>query len=58
MIPLIQNQFFAKSVYSFDDWVGYGFHGDFIMGWKQGAIEGLLDYCQNHADGASKVGLL
>ena len=25
-------------VYSFNDTVGYGFHGDFLNGWKEGAI--------------------
>ena len=25
-------------IYSFNDTIGYGFHGDFFNGWKQGAI--------------------
>ena len=25
-------------IYSFNDTIGYGFHGDFLNGWKQGAI--------------------
>ena len=32
-------------VYSFDDYVGYGFHGDFFNGWKPGVVESLLDQC-------------
>ena len=32
-------------VYSFDDRVGYGFHGDFFNGWKPGVVESLLDQC-------------
>ena len=32
-------------VYSFDDYVGYGFHGDFFNGWKPGVVEALLDQC-------------
>ena len=35
-------------VYSFDDWVGYGFHGDFFNGWKPGVVEALLDQCTYH----------
>ena len=32
-------------VYSYDDRVGYGFHGDFFNGWKPGVVESLLDQC-------------
>ena len=28
-----------KLVYSFNDTVGYGFHGDFFNGWEEGVIE-------------------
>jgi len=38
-------------VYSFNDWTGYGFHGDFFHGWNEGVIEDMLDYCINHEDG-------
>ena len=45
-------------VYSFNDKTGYGFHGDFFHGWKEGVIEGLLDYCINHEDGmATQCGI-
>ena len=47
---IIQEIFEAgdQLVYSFDDWVGYGFHADFFNGWKAGAVEALLDQCTYH----------
>merc|ERR1739845_121892 len=39
-------------VYSFKDYSGFGFHGDFVMGWKEGTLEQLIDYCTYH-DGLS-----
>ena len=49
-INLTQDYFEAgdQLVYSFDDWVGYGFHGDFFNGWKPGAVEALLEQCTYH----------
>jgi len=38
-------------VYSFDDREGFGFHGDFLMGWEENRIEEMLDYCINNPDG-------
>ena len=38
-------------VYSYNDWTGYGFHGDFLMGWNDGVIESMIDYCMTHEDG-------
>ena len=26
-------------VYSYNDTIGYGFHGDFINGWEKGAVD-------------------
>ena len=37
-------------VYSFDDWVGYGFHGDFFNGWKEGVVEALIEQCTYHEE--------
>jgi len=45
-------------VYSFNDTTGYGFHGDFLHGWKEGVMESLLDYCINNDDGfATQCGI-
>ena len=41
-------------VYSFNDTKGYGFHGDFLMGWEENRIEEMLDYCINNRDGMAK----
>ena len=38
-------------VYSFGDYSGYGFHGDFVMGWEDGVIDQLIDYCTYNEDG-------
>lgn len=38
-------------VYSFNDWDGYGFHGDFFNGWKEGVVDTLIAQC---AAGTSK----
>merc|ERR1712154_363282 len=38
-------------IYSYNDWTGYGFHGDFLMGWNEGVIESMIDYCMTHEDG-------
>jgi len=38
-------------VYSYNDWTGYGFHGDFLMGWNNGVIESMIEYCRTHEDG-------
>ena len=38
--------------YSFGDYSGYGFHGDFVMGWEDGVIDELIDYC-TYNDGMS-----
>jgi len=38
-------------VYSFNDYTGYGFHGDFLQGWKDGVMDRLLDTCINKLDG-------
>jgi len=43
-----------RLVYSFNDYTGYGFHGDFLHGWKEGVMDGLLNYCINNDDGFSK----
>merc|ERR1711892_380653 len=32
-------------VYSMRDYTGYGFHGDFLMGWEDGVIDKMIDYC-------------
>ena len=46
-------------VYSFNDWSGYGFHGDFLNGWKEGVIEGFLDYCTyNDGSGPTQCGIV
>ena len=46
-------------VYSFNDWSGYGFHGDFLHGWKEGVIEGFLDYCAyNDGSGPTQCGIV
>ena len=37
-------------VYSYNDWEGYGFHGDFLNGWKDGAIDQLLYFCTFNED--------
>jgi len=34
-----------KLVYSMRDYTGYGFHGDFLMGWEDGIMDQLIDYC-------------
>ena len=38
-------------VYSYNDWTGYGLHGEFLMGWNEGVIESMIDYCMTHEDG-------
>ena len=38
-------------MYSYNDKTGYGFHGDFLMGWNDGVIESMIDYCMNNEDG-------
>jgi len=43
-----------KLVYSFGDYSGYGFHGDFLNGWEDGVIDSLVDYCINNKDGMAK----
>ena len=46
-------------VYSFNDWSGYGFHGDFMHGWKEGVIEGFLNYCAyNDGSGPTQCGIV
>ena len=35
-------------VYSFNDWIGYGFHGDFFNGWRPGVVEALIEQCTTH----------
>lgn len=40
-------------VYSFNDTTGYGFHGDFLMGWDDGNIQSKIDYCIANEDGAA-----
>jgi len=52
-IFLIKDIFEAgdQLVYSFYDWTGYGFHGDFLMGWNDGVIESMINYCMTHEDG-------
>lgn len=42
-------------VYSFGDTTGYGFHGDFLNGWKKGVMQSLLDYCVNNDDGRATM---
>ncbi len=32
-------------VYSYNDWKGYGFHGDFLNGWNEGVMEQLIEVC-------------
>ena len=44
-------------VYSYNDYEGHGFHGDFVNGWDEGKIESLLDYCTRDYDGSHKCGL-
>lgn len=41
-------------MYSFGDYSGYGFHGDFLNGWEDGVIDNLVDYCINNKDGMAK----
>ena len=54
-------------VYSFNDYEGYGFHGDFFNGWEDGLmdvripifstilisflVQQFLEYCRTHEDG-------
>ena len=38
-------------VYSFGDWEGFGFHGDFLHGWKDNVIQNAIDYCTDNDDG-------
>jgi len=38
-------------VYSFGDYSGFGFHGDFVMGWEDGVLDQLIDYCTYNEDG-------
>jgi len=59
-IYLIGDTFEAgdQLVYSFNDREGYGFHGDFLMGWNNNEIESMIDYCINHEDGmATQCGI-
>ena len=43
-----------KLVYSFGDYTGYGFHGDFLNGWEDGVIDKLVDYCFKNENGMAK----
>jgi len=38
-------------VYSFNDYQGYGYHGDFFNGWEDGLIDQFLEHCRTQEDG-------
>lgn len=48
---------FFLLVFSFGDDVGYGFHADFVNGWKQGILEAAVKQCTgqlfNNVEGIS-----